>query len=332
MRHLGQTLAAALVMLLGSTAAPGWAADFVLRAGHDQTTDASYHQLETKFAELVAARSNGRVQINVFPGATLGSELEMAEGLRLGTIDFSAASVGNVAALIPKAGLLGAGYLVRDKAHRERLVDQNGAFYKRLAQVVDETNVGIKLLGLTTAGVRSVYNSKRPIRTPDDLRGMKVRTMTSDVQVQTWKAMGAIPTPIAFAEVYTALKSGVIDGAENAPVFYYTMKHHEAARYYSLTEHMVATGLFMMSRKTYDRLPADLREIIVRAAGEACAYEREIDERLNDENLKRLIATGVQVNEVDKEPFIQRSAPIQDKLAKDLGATDLLELIRRAAQ
>jgi TRAP-type C4-dicarboxylate transport system substrate-binding protein len=110
------------------------------------------------------------------------------------------------------------------------------------------------------------------------------------------------------------------------------MKHHEAARYYSLTEHMVATGLFMMSRKTYDRLPADLREIIVRAAGEACAYEREIDERLNDENLKRLIATGVQVNEVDKEPFIQRSAPIQDKLAKDLGATDLLELIRRAAQ
>lgn len=313
----------------------GWPAQqpqFVLRAGHDQTTDASYHQLEVKFAELVAARTNGRVRVDVYPAAQLGSELEMAEGLRLGTIDFSASSVGNITPLLPKAGFLGVGYLIRDKAHRDRLVDDRSTFYKRMAQVVEESGVGIKLLGLTTAGVRSLYTTKRPVRTPDDLKGLKVRTMTSDIQVQMWKAMGAIPTPIAFAEVYTALQSGVIDGAENAPVFYYTMKHHEPAKYYALTEHMIATGLFMMSKKTYDKLPPDLREIIIQAGAEASAYERMMDERLNEEHLKKLIAAGVKINEVDKDAFIKRVAPLQDKIAKDIGAIDLLDLIRKAAQ
>lgn len=330
-RHVLHLLAVLLVLAvpaIGAAQQP----QFVLKAGHDQTTDASYHQLEIKFAELVAARTNGRVRVDVYPGAQLGSELEMTEGLRLGTIDFSAASVGNITPILPKTGILGVPYVIHNKTHRERLTDADGPFFKRLAQVVDESNVGIKLLGITTAGVRSVYDTKKPIRTPDDLKGMKIRTMTSDVQVQSWKALGAIPTPIAFAEVYTALQSGVIDGAENAPVFFYTMKHHEPAKYYSLTEHMIATGLFMMSKKTSDRLPPDLRDIIVRAGAEASAYERVVDEKLNEENLKKLIAAGVKVNEVDKEPFIQRVAPLQDKVARDTGATDLLELIRKAAK
>lgn len=324
----------AVPLILGISG-EGWPAQqpqFVFRAGHDQTTDASYHQLEIKFAELVAARTNGRVRVDVYPAAQLGSELEMAEGLRLGTIDFSASSVGNITPLLPKAGLLGVGYLIRDKTHRDRLVDNRSAFYKRLAQVMEESGVGIKLLGLTTAGVRSLYTTKRPVRTPDDLKGMKVRTMTSDIQVQMWKAMGAIPTPIAFAEVYTALQSGVIDGAENAPVFYYTMKHHEPAKYYALTEHMIATGLFMMSMKAYDKLPPDLREIIIQAGAEASEFERVMDEKLNEENLKKLIAAGVKINEVDKDAFIKRVAPLQDRIAKDIGATDLLDLIRKAAQ
>jgi TRAP-type transport system periplasmic protein len=320
-----------LLVVMSLTTGHAEAAEYTLTAGHDQPTDASYHALLTKFAELVGERTDGRIEVRVFPGAQLGSELEMAEGLRLGTLDFTAVSVGNVTPLLPKVGLLGAPYLIESNEHRERLIDSDGLFFAALAEAVDDSDAGVELLGITTAGVRSLYNRVRPVATPEDLKGLKIRVMTSDIQMKGWEALGAVPTPMAFSEVYSALASGVIDGAENSPMFLYTMRHHEVADFYSLTQHMVAMGVFLASKRTLDGLPDDLRQIIVEAAAEATAYEHAFDEEMNKEYLDKLVKAGVEINEVDLAPFVEVARPLHDELAATVDATELLAIVREEA-
>lgn len=329
---LGVCAATVLVVGLQFPAQTASAAEFTFKAGHDQPVGSSYDTLEKKFAELMKERTNGRVEIKVYPAAQLGSELELAQGLRLGTLDFSASSVGNVTPLIPKAGLLGAPYIIESDAHRKRLTANEGPFYKALDKAVEESGIGIKILGITTAGIRSVYNSKHPIYTPDDLKSTKIRTMTADIQVKGWKSFGSVPTPIPFAELYSALQTRVVDAAENSPEFYFTMKHYEQAPYYSLTEHMVATGLFMISKKTWDKLPADLRPIVVQAAAEASAYEREFDLSMTDKYMNELLKNGAKINLVNKEPFVKLARPLHAEIAKSVGAEDLLKLIQEEAK
>jgi tripartite ATP-independent transporter DctP family solute receptor len=325
---------AAFALLIGplgsmQTAA---AAEFTFKAGHDQPVGSSYDTLEKKFAELIHERTKGRVEIKVYPAAQLGSELELAQGLRLGTVDFSASSVGNVTPMIPKAGLLGTPYIIESDAHRKRITANDGPFFKALSKAVEESKIGIKVLGITTAGIRSTYNSKQPIYTPDDLKGMKVRTMTSDIQVKGWKALGGVPTPIAFAELYSALQTHVVDAAENSPEFYFTMKHYEQAPYYSLTEHMVATGLFMVSQKVWDKLPEDLRKIVAEAGAEATAYERDFDVSMTEKYMNDLLRNKAKINLVNKAPFVELARPLHAEIAKSVGAEDLLKIIQDEAK
>ena len=146
--------------------------------------------------------------------------------MKIGTVDCAGSSVGNIGGHIPKAGLLGVPYIIQNAKHRERIVASDGRFFAALAEVVGESG-DWRALGMTTAGTRSVYNSVRPVNTPDDLEGLKIRVMTSDTQVKSWKALGAVPTAMAFSEVYTGLMTKTIDAAENSPMFLWNMKHYE---------------------------------------------------------------------------------------------------------
>ncbi len=310
----------------------GMAAEFNFKAGTDQPIGSSYDVMLNDFAKMVGERSNGRIAIKVFPAAQLGSELELAQGLRLGTVDFTATSVGNIASLVPKVAILGAPYIFDDIDHRQRVISQGSDFYKALADYVDHSQAGIKMLGITTAGVRSLYNSKKPVHTLEDLKGMKVRTLTSEAQVEGWRNLGALPTPIAFAELYSALQTGVVDGAENSPEFLYLMKHYEQAPYYSLTEHMMATGLFMVSERVWKKLPEDLQKIVLQAGAEATAKEQQFDMKNSEGYMEKLKALGVKVNTIDKGPWIKVSLPLHDKIAKEVDGADLLQLIRAASE
>ena len=327
-RLLRAVFAAFALLSIGAASA---APEFTLRAGHDGAPGNQYDLLLVRFAELVEERTNGRVEVKVFPNAQLGNELELAEGLRLGSVDFSTSSVGNIPPLIPKAGLLGLPYLIQSKEHRELLAAADGRFYTAFAKAVEDTDVGIKLLGLVTAGVRNLFNSARPVATPDDLKGLKIRVMTSDVQVKSWQAFGAVPTPLPYSEVYTALVSRVVDGAEGAAHHYFQQKFNEGAKYFSLTEHMVAMGLFMMSQKTFDKLPAEIQEVIVGAGAEASVYERQVDDEQNTKYLAQMEEMGSTVVEVDKSGFIERALPLHDEIADGLGAADLLAIVRDEA-
>lgn len=305
---------------------------YVLKTGHVEATDGSYHYLCTYFAEQVKERTNGQVQIDIYPQSQLGSELELAEGLRIGTIDFAVGSVGNLTPLIPEGGLLGVPYIIESQDHLNKLIDPNGAFLEALSNKIASKDIGIVLLGMPTNGVRSIYNDVRPIYTPEDLKGLKIRVMTSDIQMKAFDAMGAAPTAVAFNELYSALQHKVVDGAENSPLLLWSMKHYECAKYLSLTEHMIATGLFIMSERTYEKLPADLRDIVIEVAHEAVAKELEFDLEESGNALERLKEWGVQVNEVDKQPFIDLTAHLHQEVAEQYNCTDLLEIIRKEAQ
>ena len=325
-------IAALALFVLAGTGSSFAAPEFTLRAGHDGAAGNQYDLLLHRFADLVKKRTNGRVEVKIFPNAQLGNELELAEGLRLGSVDFSTSSVGNIPPLIPKAGLLGLPYLIQSKEHRELLADTDGRFYTAFAKMVEDTNVGIKLLGLVTAGVRNLFNSARPVKSPEDLKGLKIRVMTSDVQVQSWKAFGAVPTPLPYSEVYTALLSKVVDGAEGAAHHYFQQKFNEGAKYFSLTEHMVAMGLFMTSQKTFNKLPADVQKVIIQAGSEASVYERGIDDEQNSKYLAKMSSKGSTLVKVDKSGFIARALPLHDRIAKELKAEDLLQIVREDAK
>ena len=328
-RWVSGGIAAAALFSLSSVSA--LAADFTLRCAHDQAKDGFYEVIWQTFKNLVEPLSDGRIEVKVIGGGQLGDEAQLLENMKIGTVDCAGSSVGNIGGHIPKAGLLGVPYIIQNAKHRERITASDGRFFAALAEVVGESG-DWRALGMTTAGTRSVYNSVRPVNTPEDLEGLKIRVMTSDTQVKSWEALGAVPTAMAFSEVYTGLMTKTIDAAENSPMFLWNMKHYEGITYYSLTNHMVATGITMMSEKSYQKLPPDLQRIVMAAGAKATEVGRFYDQQANKRFMRQVVDAGIEVNEVDTAPFVAKTAHLHDEFAKNLGAEALLEVLRKEAK
>jgi tripartite ATP-independent transporter DctP family solute receptor len=307
------------------------AAEITLRAGHDQPPKSMYDEGHQYLARKMAEKTNGRVQVQVFPAAQLGSEVVMIEGMRMGSIDIVNAHVANLATVVPEMALFSVSYLFKDQAHLERLID-DPKFQQRIAQIVEGKNLGIKVIAYYTAGVRNLYNRKAPVRTPDDLKGMKIRVMANPVEAKIWKTFGAIPTPMATGEVYSALQSGTIDGGENSPSVIESFKYYEGAPYVVLTEHQRSIALLMISEKKLNSLPPDIQKILLETAKEASDYERKRDTELNVEAIERMKARGAKINEPDRTKFAALVGPIQDEVARDMKMEDVLAMVRAAAK
>ena len=302
-----------------------------LRMGHDQPVGSMYDEGHKMFKKLVEERSNGRIKADVFPAAQLGSEVAMVEGVRLGSIDVICANAPNAAAFVPELGLFSVAYLFKDIPHFERVVN-DPQFAKRIDEMIAGKNLGIKRIGFYAAGVRNIYSRKGSVAGPDDLKGVKIRVQNNPIEVRVWKTFGAIPTPMNFGEVYQALQSGVLDAAENGLAVIESNKHNEAAKYISQTEHQRNLSALYINEKKLASLPPDLQKIVLEAAIEASAYERKRDAELVAEAADRLKAKGAVMTTPDKTKFIALIAPIQDEVAKDLKATDVLQIVRKHAQ
>jgi len=307
------------------------AAEITLRAGHDQPPKSMYDEGHQYLARKMAEKTNGRVQVQVFPAAQLGSEVVMIEGMRMGSIDIVNAHVANLATVVPEMALFSVSYLFKDQMHLERLID-DPKFQQRIAQIVEGKNLGIKVIGYYTAGVRNLYNRKAPVRTPDDLKGMKIRVMANPVEAKIWKTFGAIPTPMATGEVYSALQSGTIDGGENSPSVIEGFKYYEGAPYLVMTEHQRSIALLMMNEKKLKSLPPDIQKILLDTAKEASDYERKRDAELNVEAIERMKARGAKINEPDRTKFAALVGPIQDEVARDMKMEDVLAMVRAAGK
>jgi len=328
MRH---TLSYALAVFVLSVSVAVPAQEIRLRVGHDQPVGSMYDEGHKNFKKLVEERSNGRIKVDVFPAAQLGAEVAMIEGVRLGTIDMVSCSAANAATIIPELGMMSVAYLFKDRAHVDRVVN-DPKFSAELDKIIAGKNLGIKRIGYYTSGVRNIYSRKGSVNSPDDLKGVKIRVQNNPVEVQVWKAFGAIPTPMNFGEVYQALQSGVIDAAENGLSVVESNKHYEAAKYISQTEHQYGVNPLFINEKKLASLPPDLQKLVLQAALDASVYERKKDNEFVDAAVDGLKAKGAILTKPDKAPFIALIAPIQNQVAQNIKATEILEVIRSNAK
>ncbi len=302
-----------------------------LKFGHDNNTDGSYHAGALEFQRLVAEKTGGAVKIDIYPSAQLGDEATLLESVRMGTVDFATCGCSNAATVFPELGLFSVSYLFKDQAHFDKCVADDSPMIDRLKELVADRNAGARIGGLFTIGKRSVINKRGPIVTPDDLKGMKIRVMASPIETEVWTTLGALPTSIATAETYSALESGVVEAAENAPIIVYSWKFHEPAPYYSLTEHQFFLSPVFVSDKVAGKL-GEYADTVMEALREAAVYERQADIKINEQALKDLEAGGAKINNnVDKQAFMDKLASLQDKVAGQYNVQDLLEMIRAAA-
>lgn len=321
-RALFAAVAAAALGVLGLTAAPaaaqewrGWnihAADYPNGVGMDA------------FTRIVAERTNNRIRMRTFHSAQLGQQDEAIQQMRLGTIDFANFNLSPFNNLAPTTNVVTLPFLFRDVGHMQRAID--GPAGEAIAR--DLENIGIIALAWYDAGARSLYTT-RAVRTPADLRGMKIRVQTSDLWIDLMRALGANPTPLPFGEVFTSLQSGVIDGAENNWPSYESTRHFEVARFYSTTEHSNVPEVLAVSRQRWQRLNAADRAILRDAARESAAIQRRSWAEREQVSRQRVTAAGVTVIEItDRAPWAALMEPVYAKYAADARLAALVRQIR----
>lgn len=250
-------------------------------------------------AELVKARTNGRIEIIIYPKGSLGSESSVVEMLQLGALDMGRVSISQVAEVHSELSVLILPFIFKDEAHKWKILE--GPIGSGLLKSLANYN----LIGLCfqESGYRSFYNSKRPIYRPEDLRGLKIRVQPSQIMFRLVEYFGASPVPIDYNEVYPALKAGVIDGAENNIPSYLTSGHYKVAGYFSFDKHTTIPEIVLISKKTWLKLAEADRKIVMTAAKESVSYQRKLWLEFETASRKKLEQAGCKFNEVDKEAF-----------------------------
>ena len=296
---------------------------FTLRTAHYFKEDHPWHKGLAFFARKVGDDSGGRIQIDIYSGGILGSEAQTMQLVKDGSLDFVVSDPSAGAPFAKELDFFALPFMFHDYAHWQKSLD--GAPGKRYAALVEE-KTGMKIIGYWGGSSRNVLSTKKPILSMADMKGMRLRLISSPLKVNVWKAVGAVPTPIAFMETYLAMKSGVVDGMENESVAVRDMKFYEPAPFIARTEHEFTVRPMFMSKKTFDKLPPDLQQIVLRAAQEATVYERKAEAGLAAE-AEMQSKFGVKFNPIDKEPFKAATKPVIAEFAKTMGLTDLLASI-----
>ena len=272
--------------------------------------------------EWLEEQTDGELSITIYHSMQLGGEKEALEQVQLGALEMTRVSVGVVGPIVDDFNAFNLPYVFRSIDHMRNVVD---------GEIGQELLAGLEAgeligLGFMDAGARSFYNKEKPIRTPEDLQGLKIRVMQNPIFIDMMSEMGGSGIPIAFNELYTAMQTGVVDGAENNPPSYSTQKHYEVAGYYSLTEHLVVPEIFVFSKRVWDTLSEEHQNLIREASVLATEKERELWEAMEAKAMEELVAIGIQVNDdVDKAAFIEATAPVREKFGGQYA--ELLERI-----
>lgn len=307
-RHsfLRSLLAVAALALVGVTAQ---AQALKLTLGHGAAPGNPRHEASVKFAEVLKARTGGRIEVQVAPSAQLGDDAAMLTALRTGALDMSANSQGAVANAVPEYAAFGMPFLFGSLPQAWKLLD--GPLGKELAERSAEK--GLIVLGYWDNGIRHMSNNKKPLLKPEDLKGLKMRTPPDAVTVDIMQALGAEAQQIKFAELYVALQQGVVDGQENPLMNIYASKLYEVQKYISLTGHKYEMTPFLMGKRTWERLSEADRRAVMEAAAEATALQRKLSQESDEKLVADLKAKGVHVDTVDKAAFERGTSAVDDK-------------------
>ncbi|KNZ30997.1 MAG: C4-dicarboxylate ABC transporter [Methylibium sp. NZG] len=288
-----------------------------LTLGHGAAPGNPRHEAALKFADVVKAKSAGRIEVQVAPSAQLGDDAAMVTALRTGALDMSANSQGAVANAVPEYAAFGMPFLFASSAQAFKVLD--GPLGKELSDKSAEK--GLVVLGYWDNGIRHMTNSKRPINKVEDMKGLKMRTPPDAVLVDIMQSLGAEAQQIKFAELYVALQQGVVDGQENPLMNIHASKLYEVQKHLALTSHMFQMTPFLMSKRSWDKLSDADRKAVTEAAAEATALQRKLSLESDDKLLADLKAKGVLVTTVDKSAFEKATAAVDDKwMAAPIGA------------
>jgi len=304
---------------------PGSAREF--RSSDDHTPDYPTVEAVRHMDTLLKERSKGRLSVKVFPNGALGNERDTIEQLKIGGLDMAKINVAPLNNFVPETIVVGLPFVFRSTAHMRSVLD--GAIGDEILAALETQ--GMVGLCFYDSGARSIYAAKKPIKSLADLKGMKIRVQQSDLTVAMVNALGANPTPMPFGEVYTALKVGIVDAAENNFPSYETTRHFEAAKYYSLTQHSMSPEILVFSKNIWDRLSKEDQTLIRQAAKDSVPFMRKKWDEQEAKSRAVVEAGGVAINEVtSKQEFVDAMKPVYAKFADGPKLRSLVERIQAA--
>jgi len=302
MRRLIVYVLVGTILVAGTTACKGLRDKRYLKLAHTLPPDHPVHNAMVFMADRCAELSEGKMEIEIYPSEQLGSEQQCVELLQIGSLAITKVSAAVMESFTDDYKVLGLPYIFRDSSHAVKVLD--GEIGQEL--LLSTQDRYIRGLCFYDAGSRSFYSIDKPILDPSDLKGMKIRVMKSKTAMDMVKALGGSPTPISYGELYTALQSGVVDGAENNPPSFYTSHHYEVCKHYSLDEHTAVPDVLIISQHIWEKLNEDERRWLQQAATESVAVERRLWAESVKKSLEEVQKAGVTIYYPDKAVFAEK--------------------------
>lgn len=294
----------------------------ILKLGHALDTGHAVHKGMVHMAERLEVYSGGKMKIEIYPSGQLGSERQLVELLQIGSLAMTKVSSSPLESFVPEMKVFSLPYVFRDHAHFRKALDSEVGQSLLLAP----EKVRLRGLGYYDAGSRSFYTTDKPVNSPADLKGLKIRVQKSQTSVDMIAAMGGAATPISWGELYTALQQGVVDGAENNPPSLYLSRQYEVSRYYSLDEHTFVPDILLMSLHIWNTLTEQEQGWLQQAVADSVVFQGQLWQQASDEALAAIEASGVEIIRPDKQPFMD--AVVEMKAAyKGTPVGDMLNAI-----
>ncbi len=295
-----------------------------IKLGHGLDTNHPVHQAMVFMQERLDSLSGGTLQIQIYPSQQLGTERQLLELLQLGSLGMTKVASAVLEGFAPEYKVLSLPYIFRSEAHRYDVL--GGPVGRRI--LLSSEQYWLRGLTYYDAGSRSFYTKERPVHSPEDLEGLKIRTLESATQVKMVNSLGGSATPIAWGELYTALQQGVVDGAENNPPSFYTSRHYEVCRFYSLDEHTGLPDVLLISTIVWNRLTPEQQSWVQQAADESAGYQKQLWKAATEEALQKVQEAGVEIIYPDKEPFAARVTSLYDEYRETPEIYTLIEQIQ----
>ena len=285
----------------------------VLYLGHTLPQTHPVHKGILEFQKALETKSNGTLKVKIFPDAQLGSEREVLELLQIGSVAATKVSAATLSNFVPEYHVLGIPYLFRDKNHQFEVLEGD------IGKSILEKGSKFWLRGLCyyDAGSRSFYTSNKAIRTPDDLKGLKIRVMNNQMAINMVNSMGGSATPLAYGELYTAIQQGVVDGAENNPPSFVSSNHYEISKYYTLDQHSSVPDVLLIGTKYWDKLSDEEKIWVQEAADESSRAQKKFWNDSVEESMKIAKEAGVEIIIPEKSLFAEKSKSVVEEFVKE---------------
>ncbi|MDD7648280.1 TRAP transporter substrate-binding protein [Cloacibacillus porcorum] len=320
-------LAAVTFMAIMAAGAAFAAPEYTIKVGYIGSDTHPTMQAMKVFAKDVDAGSKGKIKVELYPNAQLGGDRELCEGVQMGTIQMAIPSTSALAGFDKRIQVLDLPYLFTTRKAAFDAVD--GELGQKLNTYLSKK--GFEVLGYQENGFRHVTNSKRPIKTPADLKGLKIRTMENPMHIAFFKELGANPTPMSWGELYTALQQGTVDAEENPYAMIDDGKFYEVQKYVSETGHVFSYEILIANKKFMDKLPADLRKVVVDAAHKAIMTQRASLEKEEAAFKAKVTKAGLTANELtpeQKKPFVDATKKVYAQFENELGK-EIMDIARK---